>query len=90
MGEVGLPIPYGPHDGWGVFGPSVPVRGGKKNRFLPNNRGPRRVKVTTSSHHTCHATVHERVEEADTRGQLGFPKTLDELRKLKEFADGEV
>jgi hypothetical protein len=24
------------------------------------------------------------------RGQLGFPKTRDELRELKEFAEGEV
>ena len=60
----------------GGFGPVRTRPHRKKNRFLPDNGGPRRVKVDTSSHHTYHTTVHGRVEETDTKGSTWISKDV--------------
>jgi hypothetical protein len=49
--------------------------------------------VAAPSHHKDRSTVHGRTRPClrkTPRGQLGFPKTRDELRELKEFADRQV
>ena len=63
-------------DGWFRL-----VKKGKKNRF---------GNAKCSSSKSPHVTVHGLVEEVDTQGQLGFPKTHGELWEIKEFADREV
>ncbi len=58
----------------GVFWPVRTGRKAKKTRFFSDNGGSRRAKVAASSHHTDRATVHGRVEEADTKGSTWISK----------------
>ena len=58
----------------GGFGPVRTRPCSKKIDFLPDNGGPWRAKVAASSHHTYRATVHGRVEEADTKGSTWISK----------------
>jgi hypothetical protein len=89
-GGVGSPIPDRTDDGWGflvspypsvernktIFGRQWRGRGGSKWSHLPTTKTVQQY-MDTWRHKT-------------PRGQLGFPKTLDELRELKEFADRQV
>ena len=62
----------------------------KKVDFCPTMEGRRRPKWP---HLPTTRTVQQYMDawrRKTPRGQLGFPKTRDELRELKEFADRQV
>ena len=78
-GGVGPPIPAGTDDGWGVLARPYPVRGKKNNDFwntMEGRGGPKWSHLPTTKTSQQYMDVWRR---KTPRGQLGFPKTLDEL-----------
>ena len=74
----------------GGVGSSVPRRQKEKKTDFCQNGGSRRPKCP---HLPTTKTVQQYMDawrRKTPRGQLGFPKTRDELRELKEFADRQV
>ena len=89
-GGFGPPIPCGPHGGWGVLVRPYPSVGRKKTDFqqtMEGRGGPKWPHLPTTKTAQQYMDAWRR---KTPRGQLGFPKTRNELRELKEFADWQV